>query len=135
MMTTSRAITWIKTAALLLSILGGIAIALGAHPATAWPANLFIDLAFWPPDGAQRINSDEARFLAAIGGGAFTGLGVMWWRAASGVPGSSTLLLSGLLGWFVVDTTFSIVAGAPMNALYNVAILLVFLVPILRLHR
>ena len=132
-MTTQNTTRWIKTAALLLCIAGGVAIALGAHPATAWPANLFIDLAFWPLDRAQNINSDEARFLAAVGGGGFTGFGVMLWRAADKLAVDSSLLFSGLLAWFAIDTTFSIVAGAPMNALYNVAILLIFLVPVLRM--
>jgi hypothetical protein len=135
-MTTTNTTRWIKTAALLLCIAGGIVIALGAHTATAWSANLFIDLAFWPLDGAQRINSDEARFLAAVGGGGFTGFGVMLWRAADRLAGERSLLLSGLLAWFAIDSTFSIVAGAPVNAFYNIVILLIFLVPILRLeHR
>lgn len=128
-------IRWIKTAAFLLCIAGGLAVALGAHPATAWPANLFVDMAFWPPDGAQSIDSDAARFLAAVGGGGFAGFGVMLWRAADRVAFESSLLLSGLLAWFAIDTTFSVIAGAPMNALYNLGILFIFLVPVLLIRQ
>jgi hypothetical protein len=42
------------------------------------------------------------------------------------------MLLSCMWSWFVVDSTASVVAGAPFNAVMNVPFLMLFLVPLWR---
>ena len=45
---------------------------------------------------------------------------------------SRSMILTGVFTWFVIDSTGSVIAGAPMNALYNVGFLLLFVVPLWR---
>jgi hypothetical protein len=40
------------------------------------------------------------------------------------------LILLGIGGWYVVDSSMSIAAGAPLNALFNTGFLLLFYVPV-----
>jgi hypothetical protein len=122
--------TWLKAFACLVAGLG-LVLAMGAHPATAWGANLLLDMVFWPLDGTQRIDSEAARLLAAMGGGGFVGLGVMVWRNAlalkSGASSAAMTITLGMLGWCVVDSVFSAAAGAPLNVLLNLGVLALFL--------
>ena len=39
-------------------------------------------------------------------------------------------MLAGLLGWFLLDSTGSIASGQPINALFNVAVLLILVGPL-----
>jgi hypothetical protein len=125
---------WLETAALII-IVFGLATAAGAHPSLAEPLRLFIDFVIWPVDGAQNLATAETRLLAAICGGIVSGLGVMVWLAASRIyprnPGvARVLILGGITTWFVIDSTGSVLAGAPLNAILNVAFLLMFWIPL-----
>jgi hypothetical protein len=138
-MNATSASNWFSWSAIVLCIIGGLALALGAHPATAMIANLFVDACFWPIDGAQSISTPEARLVSGIGGGAFVGLGAIIWRNAqalkSGDHSARTTILTGILAWCVTDSAFSAIAGAPMNVLFNLVLLAIFLVPVMRGQR
>lgn len=137
-MPVSTAVLWIKCASAISLIALGALFALGAHPATAGVANLFIDFLKWPLDGAQSVSTQEARIIAAIGGGIAVGWGVMIWQIADRILPKDPalgrqLLTQSLLSWFVVDCTASWLAGIPLNVVMNTALLLLFLAPLWRM--
>ena len=97
----------------------------------------FVDLVFWPLDGAQNVATPEARLLASIAGGVIAGWGYTllllarhglaeqgsegWaWRAAMG----------GLLLWFALDGIGSIASGAWANVIGNLSFLFVLGIPL-----
>jgi hypothetical protein len=139
-MPNTATITWLKAATLVLVILGGIVLALGAFPPLSGGARLFADIVFWPLDGVQTVTAPETRLFAAIGGGAFVGMGVMVWLLASqgfAIDPAFTrhTIMAGILGWFVTDSVGSLAAGSPGNALLNVPLMLAFILPLLRSPR
>jgi hypothetical protein len=138
-MSPAAASTWFSWSAIVLCVFAGLMLALGAYPATAVIANLFVDACFWPIDGAQSISTPEARLMSGICGGAFVGLGAIIWRNAqalkAGDLSAKTTILIGILAWWATDSTFSAVAGAPMNVLFNLILLAVFLAPVMRRQR
>lgn len=112
----------------------GALVALAAHPATAGITAFFADLVFWPLDGAPRLDAPVTRLMCAICGGVLVGWGVLLWHVAAGAIGvaAAQAIRSSVIAWFVVDSTGSIIAGAPLNALLNVPFLLLFLIPLAR---
>ena len=73
--------------------------------------------------------------MSAISGGLLIGWGLMLWMLATRLyPKDSELakqlIVTSVLAWFVVDSTGSILSGAPLNALLNVSFLLIFCVPL-----
>ncbi|NJM34621.1 MAG: hypothetical protein HC850_07810 [Rhodomicrobium sp.] len=135
-MTLQSTAAWLKTASIL--VMGfGIAFAAGAHPSTDLIARFFIDLVFWPIDGAQSLASPEARLLCAISGGLTFGLGAMLWLIAARLfphnhDLARSIMIWGVGSWFVVDSTGSVLSGAPLNVALNLVILLLFLIPLSR---
>lgn len=114
----------------------GLVAAAGSHPATAGPWSAMLDFARWPIDGLESAASPEARILSAVGGGIVAGWGLtLWWLLAGpiarGDAGARTIYLASLGLWFVIDSTGSIAAGWPLNAVLNVAFLLALAVPVL----
>jgi hypothetical protein len=140
-MTHATAEKLLKSAIMVLVILGGLILAMASHPALAAVANLFIDLTFWPVDGSPSADTPAARVLGAIGGGGFFGWGVCMWIVVRDIlPVRPDLaqraLLTGILCWFAVDSTGSLLAGAWFNAVMNIAILLALMIPLRALsHR
>ncbi len=118
-----------------LFIIGfGLFVALGAHPATSAPVAWFTDLIFFPFDGNEAMTANEARLLAAIGGGVMAGWGVMLWLLVTRLLPHDPLLaramlLRGILVWYVVDSAGSVAAGAPINAALNTVLMLAMVVP------
>jgi hypothetical protein len=45
---------------------------------------------------------------------------------------AAKLIIASIITWFVIDSTGSILAGAPLNAAFNVSFLLIFCVPLWR---
>lgn len=130
-MPTDRTAARLKLAAALVVIVG-LLIALGAHPATAWPAILLADVTFWPLDGAQSLAAPETRLAYAVLGGVMAGWGATIWLIADRLyardPATARgLVLAGLAVWFVTDSAASLAAGAPLNLVVNVGFLAVFL--------
>jgi hypothetical protein len=134
-MSSDPAINRLKFAAGLVMIFG-VLVALGAHPATAWPVETLADIILWPFDGAQDFAARETRVMSGIGGGVMAGWGVMLWLVAARVypkdPVTGRLLIvDGIVVWFVIDSAASLAAGAPLNVLFNIGFLAIFLTPLL----
>lgn len=129
-------IKWLKAASGL--VIGfGVLVGLGALPAASALVQFSADLIFWPIDGAQDVTAPETRLLAGIGGGIMAGWGVLMWLIATRLYArepelSRSLLLTSIGTWFVMDSLGSIAAGAPLNAVFNVGFLLLFLIPLRR---
>ena len=135
-MTSQQTVTWLKSASgiVIAFSLSGI---LATMPFTDAGGRLMLDLAFWPIDGVPGSTSQEARLLWAISSGILTGWGLMLWQISSRLyprdPGlARSLILTSMAAWFVVDGLGSIIAGAPMNALFNTGFLAFLGIPLMR---
>jgi hypothetical protein len=127
-------ITWLKVGADIL-IIFGLLTALASITAMAAPTSFLADLIFWPVDGGQFLSSETDRLFAAITGGLCTGLGILFYLLADRLypvdPKLTRLLMSvGLGGWFVVDSLGSLAAGAPLNVMFNLGFLALFMLPL-----
>jgi hypothetical protein len=119
-------------------VTGGVGLLIVAALVTPAAAllDLFVDVARWPLDGGQGVDTDAARLLAAISGGVLAGWAAMTWLVVTRVyvrdPAiGATVILPGFAVWFVVDGLGSILAGAGVNLLLNTPFLLLFAVPIM----
>lgn len=121
--------------AALAALMGfGIAGAISAYEPLSGPMAAVLDAVFWPLDGAEGTTGAETRLLLAILGGITFGWGLMIWRLAgeplSRDPGLiRPIIRNSLLAWFLVDSTGSFLAGAPLNVALNLVFLAMFLVP------
>lgn len=127
-------ILWLKIAADIL-IVFGLLTALASVAAMAAPTSFLADLIFWPVDGNEAIISPTERLLAAITGGLCTGLGVVSYLLTTKLyphdPKLTRLLMSaGFASWFVVDSFGSAAAGAPLNVVFNLGFLALFMLPL-----
>ena len=98
--------------------------------------HLFLDIAVWPFDSAQNLNTDEAQLLTAISGGMLFGWGMMFWVVTTDVYATNPklggkIILISIVSWFIIDSTGSIIAGFGANAVMNIIFLLFFSVPVL----
>lgn len=139
-MPVSTAIVWLKAASAVLMIGLGLMFAIAAYPPTSGLVTIMVDLLFWPIDGAQTAAAPETRIILAIGGGITAGWGVLVWQIATHLMPSNPamarhILMRSLLTWFVIDSTCSWLAGAPINIPANAGFLLVFLWPLWRMER
>jgi len=112
----------------------GLLLALGAHPMTSAVTGWLTDLIFFPVDGREVLAAPDARLYAAICGGVMVGWGVTLWLVVTRLlpvdPGlARSMLLSGTVCWFVVDSAGSFAAGAPLNVAANTLMLLAIIVP------
>jgi hypothetical protein len=127
---------WIKVVAIIAGG-GGPILFLGSMTATMEPARLLLDLASWPLDGATTYNSPDTRFLSALSGGFLMGWGVLFWCLSSKAYDLASedvrkACLYSLYTWFIVDSAGSIASGNPSNAFFNLILLLIMIVPLLR---
>lgn len=101
----------------------GLIAAAAAHPALGGPIALLGDPIFWPIDGLPGAPDEPVeRLFAGIAGGLMVGWGAMLvWLGRSASVGHS--LLAGGIAWFAIDGTASVLAGAPLNIVGNVAFL------------
>lgn len=139
-MPVSTAIVWLKTASAVLMIGLGLMFAAAAYPPMSGPVGILVDLLFWPIDSAQSVAAAETRIILAIGGGITAGWGVLVWQVASHLLPSNPalarqILTRSLLTWFVIDSTCSWLAGAPINIPANAVFLLLFLWPLHQMER
>ena len=126
-------IRWLKVGAA-VTLGFGLLIGAAAIPALQGPVNLMVDLIYFPVDAGQSVDTVSARLFSAITGGLMVGLGVMLWVVATELcprePAlGRRLILLGIGSWYVVDSSMSIAAGAPLNVLFNTGFLLVFVLP------
>lgn len=133
-MTQESTALWLKFGSGLTVFFGAL-IAAAAVPALAAPTAFLADLIFFPLDGTQSVAAPETRLMNAIGGGVMVGWGIMLWLAATRLlPTNPALakqmILTSVIAWFVVDSTGSVLSGAPLNAVFNVSFLLIFCLPL-----
>lgn len=113
----------------------GPVFALGAAPGTAELARWSLDLLSWPLDGNMSYADGTTRFLSALTGGFLFGWGIMvlllrQWVFDVAPEGVRRAVLGGLIGWFLLDSTGSIVSGNSSNAIINIAVLLLLAGPL-----
>ncbi len=126
----------LKAGGIILMVFG-VMVAAAAVPALSYPTLFFMDLAFWPLDGAQSLAAPETRLLCAVGGGMLVGWGALLYLVSDRLYATDPALvrkfvLISICSWFVVDSLGSLAAGAPMNAFFNIGFLLVFVLPVWR---
>lgn len=95
-------------------------------------AKLFLNLAHWPLSTAPETPDASLRLTMAISGGLTAGIGAMLVSIAAHVmpiapQAGRKVILQTAIVWFAVDSTFSIVAGSPMNAALNLIFLALML--------
>lgn len=110
---------------------------LGTMLPTSEPARWTLDFLSWPIDGIQTYEAPTTRFLSALTGGFLTGWGVMVWCLQKWVYDLAPepvrkAVLTGLVSWFLVDSTGSIASGNASNAVFNVVVLLIAIGPLWR---
>jgi hypothetical protein len=135
-MTVETKARWLEIASLGL-VAFALVVWMGATPSLSWLNGFFVDLAFWPVDGAPGISDPATRLLSAISGGVMAGWGLMLFLVTRKVFRRDSvlgreLILAGAGLWFVVDCLGSALAGAPMNILLNAGFLMFFVVPLAR---
>lgn len=129
-------VRWLKIGA--ASLVGfGLLVAVAAIPAMNGPAAWLLDLIYFPLDGAEAAGAPADRLLSAIAGGVMAGWGVMIWIVAGEIyPADPALgrrlILNSIITWFVIDSSMSVAAGAPLNVVGNLGFLLVFVLPVLK---
>lgn len=107
-------------------IVFGAVTAAGSTPVLAGPLNVMADLIFLPLDGYPQAEDPVFRLLASIAGGLMVGWGVMIWRLSRDASLASAIRWGGI-AWYVVDSTGSVLSGVPINALYNLGFLALFI--------
>lgn len=132
-MTAEQHRAWMKFTAFSVAVFGPI-FSLGTVEAISEPARWSLDVLAWPIDGTQDFAASTTRFLAALTGGFLLGWGVMIWFLATWVHKVAPepvrqAVLAGLLAWFLLDSTGSIASGFAINALFNVAVLVILVGP------
>lgn len=115
----------------------GVLFALAAIPAVYGWIAIFFDLAHFPFNRAPEALDPTGRLMIAISGGLTVGLGVMVWTVATEVipvaaPQGRKVVLYSAVGWFITDSTFSVVAGSPLNVILNLSFLLMMVMPLQR---
>ncbi len=117
-------------------IASGALILLGAYDKTSAGVKLWGDLLFWPLDDDVQVTK-EGRLFSAVLGGVMIGWGVVYWGLASMLETDPVavrrVFLTSIGAWFVFDCVGSVAAGAPLNLIFNVGYLLLFVVPFWRL--
>ena len=127
-MTNSNVLTPLRIPA--FALIGfGVLMGVAAYEPLSAPLQIMGDLVFWPMDGSPALDSAPIRLVSAIAGGLMTGWGVMLLVLANGGAISRSVLL-GSIAWFAVDSTGSVLAGAPINALFNLGFLALFLLAV-----
>ena len=135
-MTRETTIRWLKAGSALIVFFGAL-VAAAAVPALSGPVEYLADLIFFPLDGAQSVAAEETRLINAIGGGVMVGWGVMLWMLSTQLfPKepviAGRIIATSIVAWYVIDSTGSVLAGAPLNAVGNTSFLLIFLLPLWR---
>lgn len=97
------------------------------------------DFLDYPVDG-DFVFTPESRWMAAIAGGLFAALAVLFHQVVAPAleEGDARVrrgAIIALLTWFTLDSSGSIAAGAPANAAFNVIFLAFFLGPLIVLRR
>ncbi|WP_170351269.1 hypothetical protein [Ruegeria atlantica] len=116
---------WILIGAGALFALAGLSI---LHPV----AYLFLKVAYWPMQEVAPDMAIPSPLLLAITGGLTVGLGGMSWALGTYVApispdAAQRVTWVATWSWFCTDSTFSILVGAPFNAVLNLTFLVLLL--------
>ena len=138
-MSFETSVGWLKITGILLIGIGAIF----AWTTTGPLANLnllFVDLAVFPPDGAQSYSATETRLLAAIVGGLTAGIGAAIWMVAKHIYAEHPaigrkVILTFVMVWFCVDSLGSVLSGAAFNVVLNTGLLGVMVLPLVWVKR
>ncbi len=108
---------------------------LGSMWTTSEAARWSLDLLSWPVDEAQQYTDPTTRFLSALTGGFLLGWGVTisclrQWVYPLAPEGVRKSVVTGILAWFVLDSTGSYLSGNPSNVFFNVLVLLIAVGPL-----
>jgi hypothetical protein len=118
-----------------LGVVGfGLLLALAGHPATDAPARLFYDLIFHANGAPVQFESPAERLTVCILGCVMIGWGFTVLAIARQGQGSAPLWRSttlAVLAWYVSDSMYSLINGAPLNAASNTLLLATYLIPVL----
>jgi len=125
---------YLKVTAIVVGSFGPVFF-LGTMLPTSEPARWTLDFLSWPIDGIQTYEAPTTRFLSALTGGFLTGWGVMVWCLQKWVYDLAPepvrkAVLTGIVSWFLVDSTGSIASGNASNAVFNVVVLLIAIGPL-----
>jgi len=125
---------WLKITAIVVGSFGPVFF-LGTMAATVEPARFTLDVLSWPLDGRTTYTSPDTRFLPALAGGFLLGWSVMIWCLSAWVYDKAPEMvrrsvLTGILAWFVLDSTGSITSGNASNAFFNILVLLLAVGPL-----
>jgi hypothetical protein len=97
------------------------------------PTQLTLDIISWPLNG-EPLLTESALVLSAVSGGFLVGWGLMIYFLSIWIYDKApdlvrkTVLIS-LLGWYVLDSSGSILSGNEWNALFNSILLLLAIGP------
>lgn len=113
-------------------IVFGIGFALLALPFLGAGAKPFFQLAYWPMQTDVTALGAPVPLLVGIAGGLTAGLGGMLWAVATHVlpvapEAGVKVVRTTAWVWYAVDSSASIAAGAPFNAVLNLAFLALML--------
>lgn len=138
-MSTERTIAYLKLASGIVICFGLLGF-LGVWPLLAAPIEMLLDLIFWPVDANQSLATAESRLLLAIVSGALVGWGAMMWLIATRLYQTNaelarTIIMTGITLWFLIDSAGSIIAGAPLNVLFNLGFVALFYLPLRRIPK
>ncbi|MDD9922011.1 MAG: hypothetical protein OXQ92_06990 [Boseongicola sp.] len=118
------------------TILTGLIMAIAAIPSLNGILVMFAEIVV-PNLNHELFLATELRLLSAITGGLLSGFGVALFilvrQGLREAPEMSRkIILVSICTWFVIDSTGSVLSGAPLNAVLNLAFLAVFTLPLLR---
>lgn len=109
----------------------------GTMPATSEPLRWGMDLLSFPVDGWPIWGSPETWFLSALAGGFLAGWGAtifcssLWLYDLAPEP-TRRMIVTGILAWFVIDSSGSVTSGNWENAIWNIVVLLFLVGPMWR---
>jgi hypothetical protein len=134
-MTVAARVRWLSIASLVTAA-SGLMIAAAATPALNAPTAFLTELVVGRFDGAPTLDAAIVRLLCAVAGGVLAGWALMVWLVAKLILPidfalGRRLVLASITTWFIVDSSMSIAAGAPLNVLGNIGFLIAFLPPVL----
>lgn len=122
---------WMKFTAFIVGSLGPVFFL--ASAGFEGPAEFTLDLISWPLNG-EPLLTESALVLSAVSGGFLVGWGLMIYFLSIWIYDKApdlvrkTVLIS-LLGWYVLDSSGSILSGNEWNALFNSILLLLAIGP------
>lgn len=127
---------WLKITAIVIGSFAPVFF-LGTMLTTAEPARFTLDLLSLPLDGVQTYQEPTTRFLSALTGGFLFGWGVMVWCLSAWVYDNAPepvrkTVITGVLSWFVLDSSGSIASGNASNAFINIIVLFIAIGPLWR---